>query len=237
MIIFPAIDLKEGKCVRLYQGKMSSAEVVAEDPLSNAKRLKDGGAEYIHIVDLDGAVKGSPQNLDIIKEIVNKVDIPVQLGGGIRDIETIDKIIDAGVSKVILGTAALNKPDLLIDALNIYREKIAVGIDAKAGLVAVDGWINVSDINYIDFGKKMESIGVKTIIYTDIGRDGTLKGANLKELSDLKSSVSCRIIASGGVSSVKDITALKNIGMYGAIIGKALYNGDIFLSDAIEAGR
>lgn len=237
MIIIPAIDLKDGKCVRLYQGKMSSAQVVAKDVVETALGFKDAGAEYLHMVDLDGAVEGKMRNLDQVLRVINEVKLPVEAGGGIRNLETIDLLIESKVSRVILGTAALNDFNMLKEAVKKYGDKIAVGIDAKDGLVAVDGWVNVSKIDYIEFAKRIEDIGVKTIIFTDISRDGTLKGANLRQLSEIKSNVSCNIIASGGVKNIEDVKNIKNVGVYGAIIGKAIYSGDIFLQDAVEIGR
>ncbi|MCT8976957.1 1-(5-phosphoribosyl)-5-[(5-phosphoribosylamino)methylideneamino]imidazole-4-carboxamide isomerase [Clostridium sp. CX1] len=237
MIIFPAIDLKEGKCVRLYQGEMSSSEIVGEDAVKTALSFKNSGAEYLHMVDLDGAVKGSLQNMDVVLQVVKEVKIPVELGGGIRDLQTIDTIIDKGISRVILGTAALSNPEMVKEAVKKYNKKIAIGIDAKNELVAVDGWLNVSKVKYIDFAKKMEDIGVQTIIYTDISRDGTLTGPNLEQLSRINSAVSCNIIASGGVKNIESIKELKEIGVYGAIVGKAIYSHNINLEEAISVGR
>lgn len=237
MIIFPAIDLKEGKCVRLYQGEMSSSEIVGEDAVKTALSFKNSRAEYLHMVDLDGAVRGSLQNMDVVLQVVKEVKIPVELGGGIRDLQTIDTIIDKGISRVILGTAALSNPEMVKEAVKKYNKKIAIGIDAKNELVAVDGWLNVSKVKYIDFAKKMEDIGVQTIIYTDISRDGTLTGPNLEQLSRINSAVSCNIIASGGVKNIESIKELKEIGVYGAIVGKAIYSHNINLEEAISVGR
>ncbi|MDW8801165.1 1-(5-phosphoribosyl)-5-[(5-phosphoribosylamino)methylideneamino]imidazole-4-carboxamide isomerase [Clostridium sp. A1-XYC3] len=237
MIIFPAIDLKEGKCVRLYQGEMSSSEIVGEDAVKTALSFKNSGAEYLHMVDLDGAVKGSLQNMDVVLQVVKEVKIPVELGGGIRDLQTIDTIIDKGISRVILGTEALSNPEMVKEAVKKYNKKIAIGIDAKNELVAVDGWLNVSKVKYIDFAKKIEDIGVQTIIYTDISRDGTLTGPNLEQLSRINSAVSCNIIASGGVKNIESIKELKEIGVYGAIVGKAIYSHNINLEEAISVGR
>ncbi|AYD40099.1 1-(5-phosphoribosyl)-5-[(5-phosphoribosylamino)methylideneamino]imidazole-4-carboxamide isomerase [Clostridium fermenticellae] len=237
MIIIPAIDLKEGNCVRLYQGKMSSAQVVARDAVKAALEFKAAGAEFIHMVDLDGAVRGKMYNLSQVIRVINETGLPVEVGGGIRNIETINNLIKNKISRVILGTAALNDFNMLEEAVKKYGEKIAVGIDAKDGRVAVDGWVNISKTDYIDFAKKIEDVGVKTIIFTDIGRDGTLKGANLMQLSEISSSVSCNIIASGGVSNIEDVKNLKNTGVYGVIIGKAIYSGAVSIQDAIEVGR
>lgn len=234
MIIFPAMDLRDGKCVRLYQGKFDESEVVGENPLDVALDFKAKGAEYIHMVDLDGALKGEIKNLSIISEVIKTVGIPVELGGGIRNMETVDMLIDTGLSRVILGTAALKDMNFVKQAVKKYGEKIAVGIDAKNEKVAVNGWINVSDVDYIDFAKQMESIGVKTIIFTDISKDGTLQGPNLEQLEKIHKSVSCDIIASGGIKNVEDLKHIKDMGVYGAITGKAIYSGNINLEEAIK---
>ncbi|KOA19954.1 1-(5-phosphoribosyl)-5-[(5-phosphoribosylamino)methylideneamino] imidazole-4-carboxamide isomerase [Clostridium homopropionicum DSM 5847] len=234
MIILPAIDLKGGKCVRLYKGDFNKTEVVAESALDTALSFKAAGAEFIHMVDLDGALKGKGVNYEIVSEIVKKVNVPVELGGGIRDMETIDFLINIGLSRVILGTAALNNPELVKTAVKKYGDKIAVGIDAKDGFVAVDGWINVSKVNYIDFAKEMEKIGVKTIIFTDISKDGTLQGPNLEQLGEIQNSVSCNIVASGGIKNLDDLKNINNMGIYGAITGKAIYSGNINLKEAID---
>ncbi|QGU96540.1 1-(5-phosphoribosyl)-5-[(5-phosphoribosylamino)methylideneamino]imidazole-4-carboxamide isomerase [Clostridium bovifaecis] len=234
MIILPAIDMRDGKCVRLYKGDFNKSEVVSESALETALSFKEAGAEFIHMVDLDGALEGKGVNYSIVSKIAEKVNIPVELGGGIRDIETIDFLISIGLSRVILGTAALNNPELVRNAVKKYEDKIAVGIDAKDGYVAVDGWINVSKVNYIDFAKEMESVGVKTIIFTDISKDGTLQGPNLKQLESIQQSVSCNIIASGGIKSIDDLKTINEMGIYGAITGKAIYSGNIDLKEAIE---
>lgn len=233
MIILPAIDLRDGKCVRLYKGDFDKSEVVAESALETALSFKEAGAEYIHMVDLDGALKGKGVNYSIVSEVIEKVNVPVELGGGIRDIETIDYLINIGVSRVILGTAALNNPEFVKTAVKKYGDRIAVGIDAKDGYVAVDGWINVSKVNYVDFAKEMENIGVKTIIFTDISKDGTLQGPNLEQLSNIQQSVSCNIIASGGIKDIEDLKVINKMGIYGAITGKAIYSGNIDLKEAI----
>jgi phosphoribosylformimino-5-aminoimidazole carboxamide ribotide isomerase len=237
MKIFPAIDLKNGKCVRLYQGEFKSAQVVGEDPLKTAINFAKQGAEYLHLVDLDGALSGNIKNLNSINEIIKGVGIPIQLGGGIRSLETIEMLIEKGLSRVILGTAALNNPALIKEAIKKYGYKIAIGIDARDGYVAVEGWKTSSKIEYIDFAKQMESIGVKTIIFTDISRDGTLTGPNFYATGMINDKVSCDIIASGGMKCIEDIEKLKNMNMYGAIIGKALYSENISLAEAISIGR
>jgi phosphoribosylformimino-5-aminoimidazole carboxamide ribotide isomerase len=237
MIIFPAIDLRDGKCVRLYQGKFEESEVVGEDPLNVAMSFKESGAEYIHMVDLDGALNGEIKNFKVISEVVKTVGVPVELGGGIRDMKTIDMLIEAGISRVILGTAALKNPQFVMEAVKKYGEKIAVGIDAKNEKVAVNGWLNVSSVDYIDFAKEMEKIGVKTIIFTDISKDGTLQGPNLEQLGKIQNSVSCNIIASGGIKDINDLKTINKMGIYGAITGKAIYSGNIDLKEAIELCR
>lgn len=237
MIIFPAMDLRNGNCVRLYQGEFSTSQLVGENPIDIAIDFKNQGAEYIHMVDLDGALKGDIANLDVIKGVIKETGLPIQLGGGIRNINTIEKLIEEGVSRVILGTAALNNPPMVKEAVKNFGEKIAVGIDARDGYVAIEGWIKVSKVQYIDFAKNMEDIGVKTIIFTDIGRDGTLTGPNFEATDMLNEQVSCDIIASGGMKSIEDIKKLTDMNMYGAIIGKALYSKSINLEEAIALGR
>jgi len=237
MIIFPAIDIKDGNCVRLYQGEFSKSEVVAEDIIENAIKLQNDGAEFLHMVDLDGALKGEPGNLEIVKEVLKNIRIPVQLGGGIRKLETIDKLLSHGINRVILGTSALNNKEMVIEAVKKYGERIVVGIDANNRQVAVEGWIKVSNVDYIEFAKNMEAIGVKTIIFTDISRDGTLKGANIKQLEELSENIKCNIIASGGIKNIEDIRKIKKLNLYGAITGKAIYSGYLDLKEAIKVGR
>lgn len=237
MIIFPAMDLRDGKCVRLYQGDFSTTSIVGESPLETAMGFKAKGAEFFHMVDLDGALKGNVQNLDTVSKILKETKIPVQLGGGIRTLDTIDTLLSIGVARVILGTAALNNPGLVKVAVKKYGEKIAVGIDAREGFVAAVGWLQVSKVNYIDFGKQMESIGVKTIIFTDISKDGTLTGPNFEQTLKLNETVSCDIIASGGMKDLEDLKILKKENLYGAIVGKSIYSGTIDLAEAIEVGR
>jgi phosphoribosylformimino-5-aminoimidazole carboxamide ribotide isomerase len=237
MKIFPAIDMKNGKCVRLYQGEFSSSEVVGEDPLQTALSFKAQGAEYLHMVDLDGALSGTIGNADNINKVITNINIPIQLGGGIRSIEVIEMLLKKGLNRVILGTAALNNPSLVKESIKKFRDKIAIGIDARDGYVAVEGWKTNSKIEYIDFAKQMEYIGVKTIIFTDISRDGTLTGPNFEATGKINDQVSCNIIASGGMKNIGDIKKLVKMNMYGAIIGKALYSGNISLAEAISEGR
>lgn len=235
MIIFPAMDIRDGKCVRLYQGRFDRTEVVGENPIDIGLKFKNQGAEYLHMVDLDGALSGKVENLNMISRVIQQVKLPIEVGGGIRDLNTIENLIEQGISRVILGTAALKNPKFVKEAIKNYGDKIAVGIDAKDGFVAIEGWINVSQVNYIDFGRQMENIGVKTIIFTDVSRDGTLTGPNVEQTLRLKDSVSCNIIASGGIKNMENIIELKNKGVYGAIVGKAIYSGNICLKDAISA--
>ncbi|MEA4827090.1 1-(5-phosphoribosyl)-5-[(5-phosphoribosylamino)methylideneamino]imidazole-4-carboxamide isomerase [Clostridium sp. JNZ J1-5] len=237
MIILPAIDLKGGKCVRLYKGDFNRLEIVANSAVDTAEYFKKCGAEYIHMVDLDGALKGKGVNIDLVSKVIEEVKVPIELGGGIRDIETIDYLIQRGISRVILGTAALNNPKLVKESVNKYGEKIAVGIDAKNGYVAVDGWINISKVDYVDFAKEMEAIGVKNIIFTDISRDGTLTGPNISALEKLKENVSCDITASGGIKSIDDVKKIKEMNLYGVIIGKAIYSKTIDLKEAVTLSK
>ncbi|MBU3141929.1 1-(5-phosphoribosyl)-5-[(5-phosphoribosylamino)methylideneamino]imidazole-4-carboxamide isomerase [Clostridium sp. CF012] len=237
MKIFPAIDMKNGKCVRLYQGEFSSSEVVGEEPLQTALSFEAQGAEYLHMVDLDGALSGTIGNANSINKVITNINIPIQLGGGIRSLDTIEMLLKKGLNRVILGTAALNNPSLVKEAVKKFGDKIAIGIDARDGYVAVQGWRTSSKIEYIYFAKQMESIGVKTIIFTDISRDGTLTGPNFEATGKINDEVSCNIIASGGMKDIDDIKKLAKMNMYGAIIGKALYTGNISLAEAISEGR
>ncbi|MDF2674095.1 MAG: hisA [Clostridiales bacterium] len=233
MIIFPAIDIKGGKCVRLEQGRLDRETIYGEDPVQRAKLWESKGALYLHIVDLDGAFEGVRLNRSIIKSIVDNVSIPVQLGGGIRTINDIKDVLSLGVQRVILGTSVVEEDGFLEEALFKYGNKIAVSIDAKNGYVALNGWTKISDIKAIYFGKVLENMGLKTLIYTDISKDGMLQGPNLEELKVLKESLDINIIASGGVSSADDVKLLKSLNMYGAIIGKALYTGNIKLEEIL----
>ncbi|EHL2563622.1 1-(5-phosphoribosyl)-5-[(5-phosphoribosylamino)methylideneamino]imidazole-4-carboxamide isomerase, partial [Listeria monocytogenes] len=200
MQIFPAIDLKNGQCVRLFQGDFSKKTVVNEDPIAQAKAFATDGATYLHIVDLDGALEGRPINLEVIQKMKITAKIPVQVGGGIRSMAQVDYYLESGIDRVIIGSAALTDPDFLRAAVQKYGAKIAAGIDAKNGFVATRGWLDVSQVSYLDLAKRMEKVGVETIIYTDISRDGTLTGPNLEQMANLKEHVKVNLIASGGVS-------------------------------------
>jgi phosphoribosylformimino-5-aminoimidazole carboxamide ribotide isomerase len=235
MILYPAIDLKEGRCVRLIQGDMERATVFNDDPAAQAASFAEAGASWLHLVDLDGAFAGKPMNAKAVEAIVNEVDFPVQLGGGIRTLETIENWLSRGVMRVILGTVAVKDPDLVIQACRKFPGHIAVGIDARGGRVAVEGWAEETDIQAVDLARKFADAGVDAIIYTDIDRDGVLKGANIAATSELARVVSIPVIASGGVSALTDIRALiaeKRIA--GAIIGRALYDGRIDLAEAMK---
>ena len=236
MIVIPAIDLKEGKCVRLEQGLMEKDTVFNNDPGAQARAWQDQGAELLHIVDLDGAFAGVPKNRDAIEAIIKAITIPAQLGGGIRDIATIEAYLSLGLSRVIIGTAAQRNPELVREACTRFPGRIVVGIDAKDGMVAVQGWAEVTNITAVELAGKFEDCGVTAIIYTDISRDGMLQGPNLEATKALAESVSIPIIASGGVSSLKDIEnlmAIESSGITGVITGKAVYTGAISLNEAI----
>lgn len=237
MIIIPAVDLIGGMPVRLYQGDYSKKEIVANSAIETVQAFSSAGAGYVHMVDLDGAKSGRRENALLIREAASVLDIPVEAGGGIRTMEDISWYIDNGISRVILGTAAVGNEPLLREALNRYGEKIAVGMDCRGGYVCTDGWLNDSGEWYLDFARKLTDMGVRNIIFTDISRDGTLKGPNLDMLRQLKNATGADITASGGVSSIEDVRALKELGIYGAIIGKAIYSGDIRLEEAIAVCR
>ncbi|QQZ11196.1 1-(5-phosphoribosyl)-5-[(5-phosphoribosylamino)methylideneamino]imidazole-4-carboxamide isomerase [Heyndrickxia vini] len=227
MRIIPAIDLINGKCVRLYQGDFSKTTEVGSDPESQLLRFIRDGAKMIHIVDLDGARLGKPKQYELINKLCSLSNIPIEVGGGIRDMETIENYVSIGVSRIVLGTAALEREDFLKEALDKYNEYIVIGIDAIKGKVATRGWETVSEFEYIDFAKKMESLGAQTIIYTDISKDGTLSGPNLRELNQISKAVRCNIVASGGIRNMDDLQELKNIGITEAIVGKAIYTGQV----------
>lgn len=238
MNLYPAIDLKDGACVRLLRGDMDKATVFEKTPAQQAKQFEDDGFSWLHIVDLNGAFAGKPVNESAVKSILANVKMQVQLGGGIRTLEMIDTWLTAGVSRVILGTAALKNPVLVKEACRIFPSQIAVGIDAVGGKVAVSGWADISDMQATELAKRFEDAGVAAIIYTDISRDGAMLGANIAETVALASAISTPVIASGGVSSLADISAYKaeeNSGIEGVIIGRALYDGAIKPRDAILA--
>lgn len=237
MIIFPAIDIYNGQCVRLYKGDYATAAKVAESPLETARLFEQEGAVFLHMVDLNGAKDAKRVNSRIFEEIARETSLRVQVGGGIRTMETCAYYLERGISRVILGSVAVKDPALVTEAVKEFGERVVVGIDAKNGMVASEGWLDTSDVNYIDLAKKMEAAGVKTVVFTDISKDGTLSGPNLKQLDAINRAVSCDIIASGGVSSLEDIKQLKELKLYGAICGKSLYSGAFTLPEAIAAAK
>lgn len=234
MQIYPAIDIIDGKAVRLSQGSFDNVTVFNDNPADAAKDWVDAGATYIHIVDLDGARYGKTFVTNIIKDIKSKYDIKIETGGGVRTMEDIEDRINAGASRVIIGTAAVKNPELVKEAVKKFGDKIAVGVDAKNGMAAISGWEEVSDITAVDLCLKMKEYGVNTIIYTDISKDGMMCGPNIEATKDLIENTGMDIIASGGVSTMKDIENVNNINAAGVIIGKALYNGALNLKDVIN---
>lgn len=237
MIILPAIDLLGRKAVRLLKGDYNQVTVYSDSPLEVAEKFKSLGATHIHMVDLDGAKYGTAPNMDIVAEVAEKTGLFVEIGGGIRSMETVKKYIDAGISRVILGTAAICDEDFLKEAVKAYGEKIAVGADVKDGKIAVKGWLEQSDVTLDEFFLKMQYLGVKNIICTDISRDGAMRGTNLELYRELSAKYSLDITASGGVSSIEDVKRLREMNLYGAIIGKAYYTGAVDLEEAIEVAR
>lgn len=235
MIIFPAIDLFDGKAIRLLKGDYDKMTIYENDASVKAKQFEDAGASYLHMVDLNGARSGEASNFDVISSIVSKTKLSVQIGGGIRSEDTVKKYLDAGAERVILGTAALENRDFLSDMVSKYDKAIAVGVDIKDGLVAVRGWTQTSDTGFMDFISDLSSLGVKTVICTDISKDGAMQGTNRELYASLSGEFDINIIASGGVSTIDDVTALKSMGLYGAILGRALYVGGIDLAEAVKA--
>ena len=238
MDVIPAIDILDGRCVRLYQGDYQQSEVFGEDPVEVAQRWYDQGAKYLHVVDLDGAKQGKPKNLKVIEAIARSIPIRVQMGGGLRDHGSIVSVLNSGVSRVILGTAAVENSQLIADICAEFPEQIMIGIDARDGKVATRGWLTTSEVMAVDLAKRMTSIGIAGIIYTDIHRDGTMQGPNIEALRQLAENVDVPVIASGGISSITDLLnllSLESMGVKGAIVGKAIYTGDIQLREAIRA--
>ena len=237
MLIFPAIDLYEGRAVRLYKGDYAQMTVYSDDPVAVARDFKAQGAAQMHTVDLEGARDGGTPNLGTIERIVRETGLFVECGGGLRDMAAIDRAFSAGVGRVILGTAAVSDPALLEEAVGKYGERIAVGADLRDGRVAIRGWREDSGVTAEDFLRKIEALGVRTVICTDISRDGAMRGANAELYERLQREFGLDLIASGGVSGMEDVRRLRALGLYGAIIGKAYYTGDIALRDAVEAAR
>ncbi|WP_196591373.1 1-(5-phosphoribosyl)-5-[(5-phosphoribosylamino)methylideneamino]imidazole-4-carboxamide isomerase [Pectinatus frisingensis] len=240
MFILPAIDIRGGKCVRLFKGNFSKETVFSDHPVEMAKKWVGMGAGYLHLVDLDGALAGTSKNLQVIKQIVDSVDIPVELGGGIRTIKNIETLLDIGLDRVILGSAAVHDPKLVEEACRLFEDRIVVGIDAKDGIVAVEGWEVSGNVHAEELAKKMASAGVQKIIYTDISRDGTLLGINVKATASLAKNSGTQVIASGGLSSLDEIRELKqheDDGIIGVIAGKAIYTGALDLGEAIKIAK
>lgn len=235
MIIFPAIDILDGQCVRLIQGDYNQEKVYSNSPVDMAKQWEEKGASFIHIVDLNGAKTGESINKSIIIEIAKTAQIPIQVGGGIRSLSTIKDYIENGVNRVIVGTAAITDKAFLKEAVATYGEKIVVSLDARNGFVATDGWTDTSDVKAIELVKELENIGVKTIVYTDIAKDGMLEGPNLNEQEEINNATTMNVIASGGITTKEDVTALSSRNLYGAIIGKALYDGKLQFESIVEA--
>ena len=233
MIIFPAIDLRGGKCVRLIQGDFDKETVYSDDPQATALKWQSMGAKFLHVVDLDGARKGSPQNLDAIKNILDAVEIPIEVGGGIRTLDDMETLLTLGVRRVILGSVAVENISLVEEAVKKFGDRIVVGIDAKNGFVAVHGWEKSSAVKVGELAKKIVAAGVETIIYTDISKDGMLSGVNVESFTELAEESGAQIIASGGVKSIEDIRALKAAKISGVIVGKAIYTGALDLKAAI----
>jgi phosphoribosylformimino-5-aminoimidazole carboxamide ribotide isomerase len=233
--VIPAIDLRGGKCVRLYQGDYNEETVFSDDPLDVALKWQSMGAPRLHIVDLDGAATGEIRNLEIIREIAEAILIPTQLGGGIRDLDTIQSLLKAGVERVILGTAAVENPALVKEACRKFRESIVIGIDAREGRVAIKGWQRDTDLMAIEFAESMIELGARRFIYTDINRDGTLTEPNFAAIAELVEAIQVPVIAAGGISSINHLKMLDKLGVEGAITGKALYTGDINLKEALAA--
>ena len=237
MILFPAIDLYERKAVRLYKGDYQNMTVYSENPIEVARDFEAAGATHIHMVDLEGAKSGETPNLSIVEQVARETSLFVEIGGGIRTMETVDRYLAAGVSRVILGTAAVNDEAFLTAAVNTYGDKIAVGADVKDGYIAIKGWLETSAVTLEAFLEKMQAIGIKNVICTDISRDGAMRGTNLALYRELSRKYSLDITASGGVSSLEDVRQLRQMDLYGAIIGKAYYTGAIDLKEALEVAK
>ncbi|WP_444666843.1 1-(5-phosphoribosyl)-5-[(5-phosphoribosylamino)methylideneamino]imidazole-4-carboxamide isomerase [Cereibacter changlensis] len=236
MILYPAIDLKDGQCVRLLRGEMEAATVFGDDPAAQAAKFQAAGCEWLHLVDLNGAFAGQPVNAEAVEAILSRVTVPVQLGGGIRDLWTIERWLEKGLARVILGTVAVEEPDLVRQAARAFPGQVAVGIDARKGRVATRGWAEETEVMVTDLARSFEDAGVAAIIYTDIDRDGAMGGPNIEATEALARAVSIPVIASGGVSSMADLTALRDTGVIaGAISGRALYDGAIDLAEALAA--
>lgn len=236
MLIIPAIDLREGKCVRLVEGRLDRETVYSDNPSAMAVLWQEQGARMLHVVDLDGAFSGAPKNIDVIREILRVVDIPVQVGGGVRNMEAIELLLEMGAARVIIGTAAILKPDLVYEACQRYRESVLVGIDSRNGRVAIEGWGVTVDRESVELAREMKSLGISRIVFTDIRRDGTLKGPNLEATGEIARATGLKVVASGGVSTAEDLKKIKKmepLGVDSVIMGKALYAGSVTLGEAL----
>ncbi len=237
MVILPAIDIKDGQCVRLFKGDYSTVEKVADSYMDTARAFENAGAEWIHMVDLDGAKDATQQNKDIFIDVAKNTGLKVEVGGGIRSLNTVEMYLKNGISRVIIGSAAVKNPQLVKDAVKEFKDRIAVGIDAKNGYVATEGWLETSDVYFTILAREMSRIGVQYIIFTDISKDGTLSGVNAEQLEQINTSCPANIIASGGVRSIEDIKICKKLALYGAICGKSLYSGNLDLAEAVRLSR
>lgn len=236
MLIIPAIDLREGKCVRLVEGRLDQETVYSNDPVAMADHWQAQGARMLHLVDLDGAFSGAPKNLDVIREILTAVKIPVQVGGGIRNLDAVERLLEMGASRVILGTVAILEPHLVSEACRKYGEAVLVGIDGRNGRVAIEGWGLTVEKETVELAREMKDLGIKRVVFTDIRRDGTLQGPNLEATGELAKVTGLKVVASGGVSTADDLRALKKLeplGVDSVIMGKALYAGTVTLSEAL----
>lgn len=237
MRIYPAIDIQDGKCVRLFKGSFSDVTVYGDDPVEMAKKWESQGGEFLHVVDLDGARYGQGKNAELVRKICMALQIPVQTGGGIRTMEDIESRLSCGVSRVIIGTKAVRDEDFVKEAVGRFGEKIVIGIDAKDGFAATEGWEEVSGFRAVELAKKMSALGVSGFVYTDIATDGTLAGPNVPAMREMAESVPANVIASGGIGSYEHIRALRPTGVEGVIVGRALYTGNVSLSEAIRIGK
>ena len=234
MVILPAIDIKDGQCVRLYKGDYATVQKVADSYMDTARAFEKAGAEWIHMVDLDGAKDATQRNKDIFLNVAKNTKLKVEVGGGIRSMDTVEMYLKGGISRVIIGSAAVKNPQLVKDAVKEYGERIAVGIDAKNGFVATEGWLETSNVHFTQLAKAMSEVGVKYIIFTDISKDGTLSGVNAEQLDEINKCCKANIIASGGVHTIDDIVICKKLKLYGTICGKSIYSGSLDLAEAVK---
>lgn len=237
MVILPAIDIKDGNCVRLFKGDYNTVQKVADSYMDTARSFEKAGAEWVHMVDLDGAKDASQQNKNIFIDVAKNTKLKVEVGGGIRSLETVEMYLSQGISRVIIGSAAVKNPEFVKQAVKEYGDRIAVGIDAKNGYVATEGWLETSDVLFTVLAREMSRIGVKYIIFTDISKDGTLSGVNAEQLEQINTSCSAEIIASGGVHTIEDIKICKRLKLYGTICGKSIYSGSLDLAEAIQLSK